>query len=223
MIDPGHGGHDPGAIGRSGTQEKDITLDVGRRIAAFFANSQTVKVKLTRDTDEFIPLPDRVRIGREARADLFVSIHADSAPTKMARGLSTYVLSEKASDNFAKALATQENRIEAMGGVDLGTSDQDVAAILMDLTARRTRDLSQRARYAFVKGVGESWQLLERPMRGANFAVLRSPDVPSFLVETGFLSNPTDESILAKPQQRQRIAQLMASELGQILNSPLFE
>ncbi|MDD3289063.1 MAG: N-acetylmuramoyl-L-alanine amidase, partial [Alphaproteobacteria bacterium] len=185
MIDPGHGGHDPGTISRTGIQEKDVTLDIAKRMVEVFASRRDINAKLTRSDDVFIPLPDRVKICREERADLFVSIHADSAPNTAARGLSAYTLSEKASDAFAKALATQENRIEAMGGVDLGVADKDVAAILMDLTARRTRNASQRVKHEFVRSMGKTWRLLEKPMRSANFAVLRAPDVPSILVETG--------------------------------------
>jgi len=222
MIDPGHGGYDPGAIGRSGTQEKTVTLDIGRRMAEALAGQPEINARLTRDTDTFLPLQERVRISQSVHADFFISIHADSAPSKLARGLSAYTLSEHASDAFAKALATQENRVDAMGGVDLGQTDRDVAEILMDLTARRTRNTSQRARYEFVKSMGRSWRLLERPMRAANFAVLRAPEIPSILVETGFLSSPQDEALLRQPQQRQKIAQLMAQELAAILNSPLF-
>lgn len=222
MIDPGHGGHDPGAIGRNRTQEKDITLDIARRMADILSGRPDLDAKLTRDEDIFLPLPERVRISRAAHADMFISIHADSAPSKFARGLSAYTLSEKASDSFAKALATQENRVEAMGGVDLGQTDRDVAEILMDLTARRTRNTSQRARFDFIHAVGRNWHLLERPMRSADFAVLRAPDVPSMLIETGFLSSPQDEALLRQPQQRQKIAQLMAKELSGILTGPLF-
>lgn len=222
MLDPGHGGHDPGAIGKSGIKEKDITLDIAKRMMDMFATLDSVNAKLTRDTDEFIPLPERVKIAQEARADLFISIHADSAPNISARGLSAYTLSEKASDDFANALARQENRIEAMGGVDIDQTDKEVAAILMDLTARRTRNTSQRVRQDFVRGIGKSLVLLERPMRAANFAVLRAPDVPSVLVETGFLSNPRDESILRQPAQRQKVAASMAKEISLILNGSLF-
>lgn len=222
MIDPGHGGKDPGAIGKSGVQEKDVTLDIAMRMMDILAPLQEVSAKLTRSSDEFIPLPERVKIAQEARADLFMSVHADSAPNRNARGLSAYTLSEKASDEFSKALAKQENRIEAMGGVDIDQTDKDVAKILMDLTARRTRNTSQRVRHEFVRRVGKTLLLLERPMRAANFAVLRAPDVPSMLVETGFLSNPRDEASLCQPDKRQRIADIMAREMVQILNSDLF-
>lgn len=222
MIDPGHGGHDPGAIGLSGTKEKDITLDIAQRMADVLARETGIDVRLTREHDVFLPLPERVKLGREARADMFISIHADSAPNQGARGLSAYTLSEKASDQFANMLAEQENKVDLLGGLDLGVEDKDVASILFDLAARRTRNTAQRVKVGFIKAVGRNWQLLEEPMRSANFAVLRSPDVPSMLIETGFLSNPRDESLLRRSDSRQKIATLMAKELAFLLRSPLF-
>ncbi len=222
VLDPGHGGRDPGAIGVSGTQEKDITLDIARRMADTLEGRRGLRVKLTRDEDEFMPLEDRVKVGQDTRADLFMSIHADSAPNASARGLSVYTLSEKASDAFSAHLADHENKADLMGGLDLPPADKDVTAILFDLAARRTRNTAQHARASFVKSVGRRWRLLERPMRAANFVVLRAPDVPSMLVETGFLSNRHDEQILRQPKQRANIARLMASDIAEILDSPLF-
>ncbi|MDP9126824.1 MAG: N-acetylmuramoyl-L-alanine amidase [Pseudomonadota bacterium] len=222
MIDPGHGGHDPGAIGRIGTHEKDVTLDIARRMADALSGHPGLTAKLTRDQDVFLPLEERVKIGREAQADLFLSVHADSAPNMAARGLSVYTLSEKASDNFAKELAEHENEADLMGGMDLPPADKEVKAILFDLAARRTRNTAQHARANFVQAVGRNWHLLESPMRAANFVVLRAPDVPSMLVETGFLSNPQDEQILRQPMERDKIARLMARDLAAILESSLF-
>ncbi len=222
MIDPGHGGRDPGAIGISGTHEKDVTLDIGRRMADALSGRPGVDVKLTRDDDVFLPLEERVRVSREARADFFISVHADSAPNHSARGLSVYTLAEKATDNFSRLLAEHENEADLMGGMDLPQADKDVAAILFDLTARRTRNTAQHAKANFVEAMGRNWRLLDQPMRAANFVVLRAPDVPSMLIETGFLSNPKDEEILREPLQRQKIAQFMARDLAAILDSPLF-
>ncbi len=222
MIDPGHGGRDPGAIGVSGTHEKDVTLDIAQRLADALGGQSGVTARLTRNEDIFLPLEERVRIGREARADLFLSVHADSAPNSSARGLSVYTLSEKATDTFAKALADHENEADLMGGVDVPTTDKDVAAILFDLEARHARNTAQHARSNFVQALGQNWRLLDRPMRAANFVVLRAPDVPSMLIETGFLSNPQDEHILRQPAEREKIARLMAKSLGGILNSSLF-
>lgn len=222
MIDPGHGGHDPGAIGVTGCHEKDVTLDIAQRIADALSARPGVTVKLTRDNDVFLPLEERVKISRDARADLFLSVHADSAPNRMARGLSVYTLSEKATDEFAKSLADHENEADLMGGVDLPPADKDVTAILFDLAARRTRNVALHAKSNFVQNMGRGWHLLDQPIRAANFVVLRAPDVPSMLVETGFLSNPKDEAILRLPTEREKIARLMAKSLAGILESPLF-
>jgi len=222
MIDPGHGGRDPGAIGVSGTHEKDVTLDIARRLTNAIASRSGTDAKLTRDEDIFLPLEDRVKISRDARADLFVSIHADSAPNTDARGLSVYTLSEHATDSFSKQLADHENEADMMGGMDLPPADKDVTAILFDLASRRAHNTAQHARASFVSQLGHNWRLLESPMRAANFVVLRAPDVPSMLVETGFLSNPKDEHILRDPAERDKIAKLMAKSLGSILDSPLF-
>ncbi|MDD5586704.1 MAG: N-acetylmuramoyl-L-alanine amidase [Alphaproteobacteria bacterium] len=223
MIDPGHGGHDPGALGSRGLQEKDVTLDIAQHMAATLEKHPGVQVKLTRDKDEFLPLKERVERGRAAHADLFVSVHADSAPNIGARGLSVYTLSGKASDTLADALAEKENHADVIGGIDLPKADQEIMSILYDLTARRTCNTAMRARSVFVQAIGRKWRLLERPMRAANFAVLRAPDVPSLLIETGFLSNPKDEALLRQPRQRQKIAELMAKELAALLDSSLFE
>ncbi len=222
VLDPGHGGHDPGATGIKGTLEKNITLDIAKKMAEALAANTEIQVKLTRETDVFLPLQERVKMGRDTKAELFVSIHADSAPNKSARGLSCYTLSETASDSLASAIAEKENLADMIGGVDLSQADQDVAAILFDLSARRARNTSQRVKVSFIRGMTDKWQLLESPMRSANFAVLRAPDVPSILVETGFLSNTNDETVLRQPAQRTKIARLMAKELARIVNSPLF-
>jgi N-acetylmuramoyl-L-alanine amidase len=222
MIDPGHGGHDPGAIGVEGTLEKNVTLDVTAQLAQALEDQGGVMAKRTRHTDEFLPLAERVEIARNAKSDLFVSIHADSAPTHNARGLSAYSLSAKGSDAFSRDLAKRENSVDEIGGVDLKGTDPDVASILMDLTARHTRNASLKAQRAVVRGVRSGWRLLENPMRAANFAVLRAPDVPSILIETGFLSNRKDEALLADPAQRRKIAALLARELGQLLSAPPF-
>jgi N-acetylmuramoyl-L-alanine amidase len=222
MIDPGHGGRDPGAIGVSGTHEKDVTLDIGRRMAEALSARPGLTVRLTRDDDTFLPLEERVKLARDAEADLFISVHADSAPNPSARGLSVYTLAQKATDAFSRAIAEHENEADLMGGMDLPPADKDVTAILYDLAAKRTRNTAQHAKASFVAAVGRNWRLLDRPMRAANFVVLRAPDVPSMLVETGFLSNPQDERILREPLEREKIARLMGKNLEAILDGPLF-
>ncbi len=222
MIDPGHGGHDPGAIGTRGTLEKHVTLDVARQCAAALSEKTGIIARLTRNDDEFLPLTERVARAREAKADFFISIHADSAPDSDARGLSAYSLSDKGTDEFARQLAKRENSVDEVGGVELKDTDPDVAAILMDLTVRHTRNAALKAKRHIVSGIGHDWRLLENPMRAANFAVLRAPDVPSLLIETGFLSSPKDEKLLASPTERQRVARLLARELGELMHAAPF-
>ncbi len=222
VIDPGHGGRDPGAIGLRGTEEKRITIDIAQRLVDVLGQELGIEVRLTRSTDIFLPLAERVKIARKANADLFISIHADSAPNPAARGLSAYTLSEKASDDFAKAIALQENMADALAGGHAPTDDADVIAILADLAARHTRNAAQRAKAKLIDGAGRNLTLLDNPMRSANFAVLRAPDVPSMLIETGFLSNPKDELILRDRDARAHIAEILGQQLANILNSAPF-
>ncbi|QCG96278.1 N-acetylmuramoyl-L-alanine amidase [Azospirillum sp. TSA2s] len=222
MLDPGHGGNDPGAIGTRGTFEKEVTLDIAHEVARILADRTNVAVKLTRRDDRFLALDERVALTREAGADLFVSIHADSAPNADARGLSAYILSEKASDSFASRLAQQENQADRFGKPGSLGGGRIVKDILLDLTARHTRHASLAARQLLVEGAGKELRLLENPMRSANFAVLKAPDVPSVLVETGFLSNPRDEEILRDATARRVVSRVLAREIARVLSSPAF-
>ncbi len=222
MLDPGHGGNDPGAIGTRGTFEKEVTLDIAQDVARILAGRSNVAVKLTRRDDRFLALDERVALTREAGADLFVSIHADSAPNADARGLSAYILSEKASDSFASRLAQQENQADRFGKPGSFGGGRIVKDILLDLTARHTRHASLAARQLLVEGAGKELRLLENPMRSANFAVLKAPDVPSVLVETGFLSNPRDEEILRDATARRVVSRVLAREIARVLSSPAF-
>ncbi|MDE1148376.1 MAG: N-acetylmuramoyl-L-alanine amidase [Azospirillaceae bacterium] len=222
MLDPGHGGKDPGAIGAAnGTYEKDVTLDLAKELALQLRRTQGLNAALTREDDHFLELGERVDVARQAQADLFLSIHADSAPNAGARGLSAYTLSEKASDAFSQALADKENYADRLG-LDLKHTKPAVADILMDLATRRTKTASLQARQSLVRGAGRDLHLLENPMRSANFVVLKAPDIPSVLVETGFLSNRQDEALLRDPAQRKRIAGILARELAALLASPTF-
>ena len=156
MLDPGHGGNDPGAIGTRGTFEKEVTLDIAHEVARILADRTNVAVKLTRRDDRFLALDERVALTREAGADLFVSIHADSAPNADARGLSAYILSEKASDSFASRLAQQENQADRFGKPGSLGGGRIVKDILLDLTARHTRHASLAARQFLVEGAARS-------------------------------------------------------------------
>ena len=222
VIDPGHGGIDPGAIGARGTREKDVTLDIAREVARLLSGQHRIGATLTRTDDRFLELQARVDRAREARADLFVSIHADSAPNREARGLSAYTLSEKGSDAFAAALANKENAVDRLGGVDLKGTKKVVKDILLDLTARHTKHAALVARQSIIKGAGRDLRLLDNPMRSANFAVLKAPDIPSVLLETGFLSNPRDEAILRDPKARRTVARVLAREIATLNSRPPF-
>jgi N-acetylmuramoyl-L-alanine amidase len=222
VIDAGHGGRDPGAIGCTGTYEKVVTLDIARRMTEFLSGDPDITVRLTRDKDIFLPLEERVRMARAAHADLFVSVHADSAPNKAARGLSIYTLARHASDDFAQHIASRENQADARGGKPPPKPQTPVASVLADLTSRQTRNTSRIVQAELVHDIARRWRLLENPMRSADFVVLTAPDVPSILVETGFLSNLEDEEILRLPSERDRIARLMAEDLRAILAQSWF-
>ncbi len=219
VIDAGHGGRDPGAIGVNGSYEKNVVLDIATEMAAQLEGK--ARVKLTRETDKFLALPERVTIAREAQANLFISIHADSAPDSAARGLSAYTLSQTASDDFARKLADSENIVDQRYGATIHEGET-VANILYDLAARQTITASRFAKDALVRAAGRSMRLLDEPKRSANFAVLRAPDVPSLLIETGFLSNAADEEILTSAAERRKIAQVLGRELANVLKNPIF-
>lgn len=216
VLDPGHGGRDPGAIGVSGTEEKEITLSVCRQIRDILAKRRDVKVILTRDSDEYLALPSRVAVAHKHNADLFISVHADAAPNRGARGLSAYSRSDRASDKFASALAERENRVDAVYGVDLRGTDKETSAILLDLARRHSHNASLSAKRRIVVGVEGKVRLLDNPMRTANFAVLRSPRIPSVLIETGFLSNPEDERILRNAKTRAQLARHLADQIAPV-------
>jgi N-acetylmuramoyl-L-alanine amidase len=206
VIDPGHGGNDPGATGRTGTHEKVITLAVAREIKRQLDATGRYRVHLTRDDDQFLRLRDRVTKARGWKADLFLSIHADSIGSTETRGASIYTLSDTASDAEAAALAARENRADVIDGVDLSNESRDVAAILIDLAQRETMNRSARLAQLVVRHLGREIRLLpNNPHRFAGFAVLKAPDVPSVLIELGYLSNRADEALLRQPEHRRKV------------------
>jgi N-acetylmuramoyl-L-alanine amidase len=206
-LDPGHGGVDPGAIGYNGVYEKDITLATAREVRRKLEASGRFRVFMTRDEDEFVPLRERVARARQAHAELFISLHADSIASSQIRGLSIYTLSDKASDHEAESLANKENRSDAIGGVDLShENDQMVATILIDLAQRDTRNYSHHFAGLVLHEVGHHMFLLPKPDRSAGFAVLTAPDVPSVLIEMGYLSSPDDVALLTQAEHRQQLA-----------------
>lgn len=202
VIDAGHGGDDPGALGLHKTYEKDVTLGFARHLRKALLATGRYRVALTRDDDRFIRLPDRVAIARKAKADMFISLHADSNPKPEARGLSIYTLSETASDDEAAALAEHENKADIIPGIDLNQTDADVASILIDLTQRETMNKSAVLADAVVNSMHPKIARLAKTHRFAGFRVLKAPDMPSVLIELGFLSNPDDERLLLSPEYR---------------------
>ncbi|HSK40187.1 MAG TPA: N-acetylmuramoyl-L-alanine amidase [Arenibaculum sp.] len=205
-IDAGHGGTDPGAISVTGQYEKNITLSIARELRRQLAATGRYRVAMIRDGDEFLRLRDRVAKARAAGADLFISLHADSIGSSGIRGMSVYTLSDTASDREAEMLAARENRADALGGIDLAVESDEVASILIDLAQRDARNHSRRFANLLVAEMGRELELLARPHRSAGFAVLTAPDVPSVLVELGYLSSPKDAKLLGQAEHQSRIA-----------------
>lgn len=207
VIDAGHGGVDPGAISPGGIKEKDITLAMAKTIARTLNATGRYDARLTRTTDKFIKLHDRVKIARAAKADIFMSIHADSVGNRTTRGASIYTLSDKASDEQTARLAARENRADLIGGIDLNEEDEDVTAILLDLSMRETMNQSKFLANTVVVSFGfDGVNVLENPHRYAGFAVLKAPDVPSVLIETGFVSNEGEARRLLSVEYQQKVA-----------------
>lgn len=193
-IDPGHGGEDPGAVGRRGSYEKHVTLMIARRLKKQIDAQPGMRAVLTRDGDYFVPLHKRVTKARAVRADLFVSIHADAFVRPDARGSSVFVLSERgASSAAARWLAKQENDADLIGGVNIGTQDGHLARTLLDLSQTATANDSMKVGQAVLSQLGDINTLHKAHVEHAGFAVLKAPDIPSILVETAFISNPEEE------------------------------
>lgn len=208
VIDAGHGGHDPGAIsGDGGLREKDVTLEVAKAIKDALLASGRVRVALTREDDRFLVLQERYGLARRLKADLFISVHCDSAGNAEATGATVYTLSEVASDKEAARLAARENKADILAGVDLGAASPDISSILIDLTQRETMNASAN----FARLLGREAQPLMpiKPNyhRMASLMVLKAPDMPSVLFETGYISNSGDAAFLASPEGRRKVAQ----------------
>lgn len=212
VIDPGHGGVDPGAISKSGLREKDIVLAVSRRLRDALAAFDNFEVHLTRDRDTFLSLAERVSFARHLKADLFISVHADSirVQSHSVRGATVYTLSEKASDAEAAALAAKENRADLIAGVEVDVEQNEVADILIDLVRRETKNFSIFFARKLVSEMRDTIRLNSNPHRFAGFHVLKAPDVPSVLVELGYLSNAEDEALMNSPQWQKRFAESAA-------------
>lgn len=213
-IDAGHGGKDPGALGASGLREKDVTLRVAKELAALVNADPGMRAVLIRDDDTFVPLQERYQRARRAQADLFVSIHADAALNNAASGSSVFVLSTKgASSQAARWLADKENAADLVGGVSLDDKDKNLSAVLLDLSQSATMRMSEDAAEKVLGSLKDLGKAHKKQVEHANFVVLRSPDVPSMLVETGFITNPDEERKLGDPEHRKRLAYAIAQGL----------
>ena len=214
VVDAGHGGVDPGAIGKNGFYEKTVALAAAKELKKALEKFGTYRVVLTRDTDVYLPLKQRVAIARQVAGDLFVSIHADSIKNQNIRGGHVYTLSEKASDKAAQALAEKENQSDVIAGFDLEEHPADVSSILVSLAQRETNNSSAKAANSIV----DEWKtrgltLLRKPHRQAGFAVLKAPDIPSVLVELGFLSNKEEAYMLSNASTRMPLIEALAQSL----------
>lgn len=213
-IDPGHGGIDGGAESASGTSEKDITLAFALELRQQLKGMGPYEVVLTREGDEFLRLDERVRIARQANADLFISIHADSIGVRGVHGATIYTVSDRASDAEARALAERENLADSIAGVEMPEANQEVVDILADLIRRETHNFSIRFARSLVGELSNAIDLIKNPHRQAGFRVLRAPDVPSVLVELGYLSNARDEERLKDPDWRKKAISSIATAIG---------
>jgi N-acetylmuramoyl-L-alanine amidase len=209
MLDPGHGGKDPGAIGLSGTYEKHVALAAAQDLRRQLEATGRYRVELTRTRDVFVPLEARVRLAQKRGAALFVSLHADAMPDHTVRGASVYTLAESASDSQTAELAKRENAADRFGLPNFKDTPPEVARILISLVRQETRAGSARMARGVVGALKPDLPLLPNPARHAGFAVLKAADIPSVLVEMGFMSNRQDEAALRRPDHRARVAGAM--------------
>jgi len=207
VIDAGHGGHDPGSLSTDGgRREKDVALAIARAIRDELNDSGRVRVAMTRDDDRFLVLGERREIARRLKADLFISVHADSAANKDARGATVYTLSEVASDRVAAQLAAKENKADIINGVDLGGDNSDVSSILIDLAQRETMNVSSSFAALLQREMSSKVSFRTSFHRFAGLVVLKAPDVPSVLLETGYMSNDDDLKLLHSSDYRRNVA-----------------
>jgi N-acetylmuramoyl-L-alanine amidase len=213
MLDPGHGGIDIGARGRSGTQEKDVTLAFASELKNLLSGNPSLRVVMTREADEFLALGERVRLARQNEADIFIAIHADTIRVRDLRGATVYTISDKASDEVAHDVAANENQSDAYAGLPVASENNDVSDILIDLMRRETQKFSVHLAKTVVSSFTGKIRLINNPHRSAGFLVLKAPDVPSVLVELGYLSNPQDEKLLNTPKWRTQTAKLLVTAI----------
>jgi N-acetylmuramoyl-L-alanine amidase len=210
VIDPGHGGEDPGAVGRAGTLEKNVTLEIGRRLREMIAADSGLRVAMTRDGDFFVPLRTRVAKARAVQADLFVSIHADAWIKPDARGSSVFALSENGASSSAAAwMAKRENDADQIGGINLASADRNLARVLLDLSTTAQINDSLKLGNSVLRELERINRLHKPRVEQAGFAVLKAPDIPSILVETAFISNPEEEARLRDDAYQEQMARAL--------------
>jgi len=211
-IDAGHGGQDSGAVGRHGTREKDVVLAIARRLAKLVDDEPGMSAYLTRDRDVFLSLRQRIKRARQNNADMFISIHADAFHNQNARGASVFVLSERgASSEAAKLLADKENAADLVGGISLEDKDDLLASVLLDLSQTASLEASLEVANTVLSGLKRVGNVHKKQVESAAFVVLKSPDIPSILVETAFISNPDEERKLKSSNHQNKLAQAMLS------------
>ena len=218
VLDPGHGGEDPGAVGRGGYYEKNVVLAIAKRLRTLLEQEPNIRVVMTRDADFFVPLGLRVRKARAARADIFISIHADAFIRPEANGSSVFALSDNgATSAAAKWLAQKENNADLIGGIKVNTTDRYLAHTLLDLTQTVTINDSLKFGKLVLTEIKNINRLHKDRVEQANFAVLKSPDIPSILVETAFISNPEEERKLIDPEYQQEMAKMLCNGIKRYL------
>jgi len=220
VIDAGHGGKDPGTISVSNVQEKDLALTMAAELRRALAATGRYDTALTREDDVFVPLQERVDIAREAKGSLLISLHADAIDRPQTRGASVYTLSERASDAVAAALAAKENVVDTVAGVDLSNYSADVRSILLDLAKRDTERQSAAFVAQLLPRLQEETRMLDGSHRSANFAVLRAPDIPSVLIELGYLSNREDDLLLKQKGHRKHLTRAMVAAVDAYFAHP---
>jgi N-acetylmuramoyl-L-alanine amidase len=217
-IDAGHGGRDPGAVGKKGTLEKDIVLSISKKLYSLLKKEKNIKPILIRNKDSYISLRQRINIARRNKADLFISIHADAAKNKKARGSSVYVLSQHgASSEAAKWLANKENSSDLLGGASIDDKDNDIAEVLLDMSQSVTIETSLKASRIMLSKLKKVSKLHSNTTGQAGFVVLKSPDIPSLLIETAFLSNPKEEKKLRTKKFQNKIARAIRDGIIEII------
>jgi N-acetylmuramoyl-L-alanine amidase len=220
-LDPGHGGQDPGASSDDDIHEKNVVLAYAQALKEALLSTGRYEVIMTRDDDRFVRLEERVKLAREKKADLFIAIHADSLDNADVRGATLYTVSEKASDAEAGALAQKENRADVIAGMDLGKQTPEVSNVLINLAQRESKNQAMFFAKKALKEIKPITEMTGKPIRSAGFLVLKAPDVPSVLLELGYLSNQRDEALLNDPEWRKKMASAMTRSIDSYFNPVL--